>query len=49
MIKGRRNGLDMGGGGVQKFLCAVFFFCITLSYQKDKILYISISVISNIH
>ena len=40
-MQGRRNDFGMGGGGN-------VFFLITL-FQKDTILFISISVISNIH
>ena len=36
----------IGGGGAKKI---AKFFAISLIYQKDTILYISISMISNIH
>ena len=43
-LQGCRNGFGMGGG--QAF-CGIFY--ITLTYKKDIILFISISVISKIH
>ena len=49
--QGRRNGFGIGGGGGgggQKKICAKFFY-ITLTYKKDTILFISISVISKIN
>ena len=45
IYQGRRN--DFGIGGAKKILQN--FFLITLFFQKDTILFISISVISNIH
>ena len=44
----RRNDFGIGGGG-QKNCCAAKNFLITVFSQKDTILFISISVISNIH
>ena len=48
IYQGRRNGFGIGGG--QKKICAAkprkFFFYITLTYKRDIIFFISISVIS---
>ena len=40
--QGCRNDFGIGGGG------KIYFFSITLFFQKDTILFISITVISNI-
>ena len=46
-IQGRRN--DFWIGGAKKFLRRAKFFFNHTFFQKDTILFISISVISNIH
>ena len=45
--QGRRNVFVIGGGS--KTIFSRKYFGIALTYQKDTILYIGISVISNIH
>ena len=48
-ISDKAVGTNLGLGGGQKKFCAAIVFLITLFFQKDTILFISISVISNIH